>query len=230
MKTLQLICGLLAGITLTSSAMNLPRGVFRLSELDEAIKQASTKKQPLIFIWSDLSSSCGLCIGATEDSFKAFRSRGTMVYIDSQASELSKAPKAVIQLRNEPAMGKIIPMIMVTTADGSKGIKGIPYEQLKGGQADKAARSLRRTLEDVDVMGQGGNASESTPAPNQEKEPELLAAEQTWQNAEGKSITAAVKQVDGSHVTFVLPGGKIVSYPLDKLSEASREKLSSLAE
>ena len=227
MKTLHLICSLLAGLSLSSFAFEIPRGVYRISELDGAIHQATEKQQPLIFVLSDLNTTCGLCIGSTEDSFKSFRSRGTIVYIDSKSNEIKKAPKAVMQLRLKPSMGRIIPMVMVTTADGSKGLRGFSYEELKGGQAGKAARELRRALEGVDVLG--GNAAKDEPAPAAE-EPEMLAPEQTWQNAEGKTITAAVKQIDATKVTFVLQDGKTVSYPLDKLSEESREKLRELAE
>lgn len=64
----------------------------------------------------------------------------------------------------------------------------------------------------------------ATPA----SKPGLLAEEQAWRNGEGKIITAAVKQVSESYVTFVLPGGKTVDYPLAKLSEESRVKLRDL--
>lgn len=230
MKSIPRIIGILAAISLTAAAIELPRGVYPLADIEAAKQEAAEKKQPLIFIYTDLKTSCGLCIGATEDSFKAFRSRGTMVFIDSKGSEITKAPKSVMKLRMDPAVGKFIPMIMVTTADASKAIKGISYEQLKEGQAMKTARDLRRSLEDADVLGSGTPEVAPSKAAAATDAPQLLAPEQTWQNAEGKSITAAVKEINATDVTFVMPGGKVVSYPLKRLSEESQSKLAELSE
>jgi len=58
----------------------------------------------------------------------------------------------------------------------------------------------------------------------------LLAQTQKWTNSSGKDITAAVLSVGVSSVTFVMPDGKQVDYPLSKLSEASRDALLQLSE
>lgn len=56
-----------------------------------------------------------------------------------------------------------------------------------------------------------------------------LIASSTWTNTEGKEIRAAVKSVDATHVTFLMDGGKEVRYPLEKLSEASRNAITIVA-
>lgn len=56
-----------------------------------------------------------------------------------------------------------------------------------------------------------------------------LIASSTWTNTEGKEIRAAVKSVDTTHVTFLMDGGKEVNYPLDKLSEESRNAIKIVA-
>jgi thiol-disulfide isomerase/thioredoxin len=50
-----------------------------------------------------------------------------------------------------------------------------------------------------------------------------LIEERSWSNATGGSIRAAVKTADDTKVTFIMAGGKEVSYPLDKLSQDSRD-------
>lgn len=208
-------------------AGSLPRGVYKLSELEQAKSDAKSKGGPLIFVYTDLNSTCGLCRAATEDIFKSFRSKGTLVLFESKSDQLSDAPEVVGQMRRKPFMGNTIPMVMVTTADGSKEIKGYAYVQLDDGEAAKAARDLRKTLEAAAVTAGGEGEAGGTTT---DTKPELLAEAQTWQNADGKAITAAVKKVDESSVTFVLPDGKTVDYPLAKLSAASRGKLLGLKE
>ena len=53
-----------------------------------------------------------------------------------------------------------------------------------------------------------------------------LIEERSWTNAAGGSIRAAVKTADDSKVTFVMVGGKEVSYPLEKLPQDSRDIIS----
>ena len=52
-----------------------------------------------------------------------------------------------------------------------------------------------------------------------------IIPERAWTNSEGKEVVAAVKAKDATTVTFVMRGGKEVKYPLDKLSEDSRQEL-----
>ena len=50
-----------------------------------------------------------------------------------------------------------------------------------------------------------------------------LIDQRSWINAEGNAIQAAVKKADDSTVTFLMRNGKTVDYPVEKLSEESRE-------
>lgn len=52
-----------------------------------------------------------------------------------------------------------------------------------------------------------------------------LIASRGWTNSEGKTITAAVKSVDGTSIVFIMPNGKEMTYQLDKLSEESRQTI-----
>lgn len=50
-----------------------------------------------------------------------------------------------------------------------------------------------------------------------------LIAESSWTNASGVAIKAAVKSADDQNVTFIMPNGKEVVYPMEKLSDESQE-------
>lgn len=128
--------------------------------------------------------------------------------------------------------GNVIPMVFVTSADGSKGIDAISYDVLKTDMRD-AVRDLRKSLETIDVLAGGADKptpSSSTPEPETKSESEMAAEAQEWVNAEGKTIVAAVKKVEYGQIVFVMPDGREVSYPIANLSAESQEKARELEE
>jgi hypothetical protein len=153
------------------------------------------------------------------EAFKSFKTVGVVVFADTKKDKAS-LPKGVMEVRAKG--GNTIPMVFVTTADGEKGIDAVPYAVLKADMRE-AVRELRKSLEDVDVLG-GVDSVDDTDAGDdleQEKAPEF----KQWENSAGKKIKAAVRDVDGARVLFLLPNGKTVWYDVSKLSEASRLKL-----
>lgn len=146
-------------------------------------------------------------------------------------TESSSLPAGAKAVRGKA--GNTIPMVFVTTADGSTGIEGISYDVLKSDMRD-ANRDLRKKLETMDVIGSGSETGSE--AITSEKETEsgtdsatgMLAEAQAWSNPDGKEITAAVKSVDGENVIFVM-NGREVSYPLSRLSADSRSRIEKLA-
>ena len=124
-------------------------------------------------------------------TFKAFRSTGVIVFIDSK-TERRKIPKTLKITRSEA--GKGIPRILVSNSDASQGLAGITKENLTE-DARRAARELRKKLENLPL-------SASAPASYGEGEEEtLLASEQTWTNQKGQKITASVP-VSYTHLTL----------------------------
>jgi len=120
--------------------------------------------------------------------------------------------------------GNTIPMVFVTTADGRKGIDAIPYTSLKNDMR-KSVRTLRTTLENVDVLNGGVEADRKTT----EDDATSPAADQPefteWKNTAGRVIEAAAREVKGGKVLFLLPNGKTVWYDISNLSKASQKKL-----
>lgn len=158
-------------------------------------------------------------MAASLEAFKSFKTVGVVVFADTKKDKAS-LPKGVMEVRAKG--GNTIPMVFVTTADGEKGIDAVPYAVLKADMRE-AVRELRKSLEDVDVLG-GVDSVDDTDAGDdleQEKAPEF----KQWENSAGKKIKAAVRDVDGARVLFLLPNGKTVWYDVSKLSEASRLKL-----
>ncbi|MCG8601982.1 MAG: hypothetical protein MI807_17705 [Verrucomicrobiales bacterium] len=125
--------------------------------------------------------------------------------------------------------GNTIPMVLVTTADGEKSIQGISYDLLKSDMRD-ARRNLEKKLKTVDVAGSSAESEEppaEAEATSTTEKSGLLAESQIWTNTDGKTITAAVKSVDGTNVVFVM-SGREVPYQIAKLSEESRSRIEAL--
>ena len=117
-------------------------------------------------------------------------------------------------------------MVMVTTADLTTGLKGFSYKDLHDSRG--AARDLKKAIKEMDVVGNAASADDEV-----EEEAggsTLLAEEQAWTNSEGKTITAAILMADENSVTFQMPNGKAVEYPVSKLSASSQENVAALLE
>ena len=88
-------------------------------------------------------------MATSSEAFKAFRSAGVVVFAHSK-KEYGSLPAGAKEVR--PKGGNTIPMVLVTTANGTKGIDAIPYATLKS-DLRKSVRNLKTTLESVDVLG-----------------------------------------------------------------------------
>ncbi len=152
-------------------------------------------------------------MATSSEAFKSLRKAGVVVFADS-TKDTKYLPEGARTVRSEA--GNMIPMAFVTSADGTEGIQGITYASMKEDMRG-VVKELRKKLEDKSSEA----AADQPPAG-------LLAKEQTWTNAEGKTLKAAVKAADDENVSFVMPNGTVVKYPLSKLSEESREKIAEL--
>ena len=105
-------------------------------------------------------------MAASLEAFKSFKTVGVVVFADSKKDKAS-LPKGVADVRAKG--GNTIPIVFVTTADGEKGIDALPYSDLKADMR-KAVRELRKSLEDVDVIGGVDSADEANVSKEEEKE------------------------------------------------------------
>jgi hypothetical protein len=167
-------------------------------------------------------------VATSSEAFKSFRSSGTLVYANSK-KHWNSMPKGAREIQAQG--GRTIPIVLVTTADAEKGLRAISYATMKSDMR-KAVRELRDFLETADVLGGGdagpGDGAGDKPDAGPDDGDELLAESQVWTNSQGRKITAAVRAVSVGKVMFVMPDGKVVPYPLIKLSDESREKIEEL--
>ena len=174
---------------------------------------------------------CGPCLEAMPflaKLDKQFRDEG-LVIIGSECQNSSRdAIDAVVKQAKVEfpitgrAMGPIafrtIPNCHLFDRDGKMIYNGYP-------EKGRIKAAIREALAKGGSEFASGGSTSAPTAPASKEVPALLIPSRAWTNAEGKSITAAVRSIDGSTVTFVMPDGKEVPYPVAKLSEGSRKDL-----
>ncbi|MGE9271120.1 MAG: TlpA family protein disulfide reductase [Verrucomicrobiales bacterium] len=101
-----------------------------------------------------------------------------------------------------------IPHAFVFDVSGKLIFQGNPH-------ADDFERVVKKALKDVEEEEEKSSFASSS----------NLFESRTWTNAEGNSLKAAVRSATETEVTFVMFGGKVVKYPLAKLSDESRREI-----
>ncbi len=118
--------------------------------------------------------------------------------------------------------GTTIPVVFVTTADAEEGLMAVSYNKMKADMRD-AVKSAAEALKGKNVLGASAASSEEEEAKSLSGDSREELSE--WTNNEGVTIEAQAIQIDLTEVTFRLASGKVVKYPLAKLSQESRERL-----
>lgn len=126
----------------------------------------------------------------------------------------------------------IIPLVVVTDPSTTRRLDAFSAKDRKGDAVKKGARDLRRQVKaDPSLMlAANSESAPSTPSAETATAPEptdYLSEERLWTNAEGRSITAALVAADTKNAVFEIAGKK-VTYPLVKLSSASRADIANL--
>jgi hypothetical protein len=144
MKSLISLIVSLVVSAIAAADTDFPRGSFEMADLEKAKALATTEKKDLAFIYTDKSTTCGLCQGATAVYIDAVKSKAVIVYVDSTANKTwwQKLPEPV---RQALTPGKFIPKIVVTDATGSKVSASLTYEAYKADDS-KAIRGLKKAM------------------------------------------------------------------------------------
>jgi thiol-disulfide isomerase/thioredoxin len=148
---------------------------------------------------------------------KRYRDDGLLI-IGAESQNHSKDQIAPLVKKNS------IEYTITSGANGPIDFSGIPRafvfdvqgQLIFNGNPQEAdfEKSIKKALKDV------GETEEASVASSQN-----LFETKSWTNAEGKEIKAAVSEASETEVTFLMFAGKVVKYPLEKLSEESRKEI-----
>lgn len=227
MKSYWMGAMLILGTAVSASAQKLPRGAFQADKFDEAKAEAVAEGKPLAVIITDTKSTCPKCEAGNAEAFNYLKRKYVMVVEDKASG--GTLPQGVKQkvLPVYTSKGNIIPIVGVVANDDFRLLGGLCYKQISV-DARKAFRTLDQEVEESLAQG-GAAAAPENPAKKPESEGYQKAddtvASRDWTNSEGKTIRAAAVAYDSGKVSFRLENGKLVDYPLEKLSAASRKVL-----
>ena len=191
-------------------------GSFSAGAYEAAKTQAKETGKPIAIVTTDTKSSCPKCQYANKEALKRLKGDYVLVMDDKAGQE--KLPESIKQ-RTYPiykSKGNIIPIIAVLSQNDEKLLGGLCYKQIAD-DSKKAFVTLKKETDEA-------NAKTVAPAPAAKPTP--VGGMRDWMNVEGKSIKAEAVSHNDTSVKLKLENGKIVDYPLDKLSPESRKLVS----
>lgn len=112
-----LICPCHAGFT-------LPADVYRIGALKDVQAKARSMNVPIVFLYSDENSSCGLARKATLDVVEKLKGDALIVYVSRNDPGI---PPNVIKAMNSPTAGKFIPKTVAVNPKTGNVEMVIPY-------------------------------------------------------------------------------------------------------
>ncbi|MCF7732363.1 MAG: TlpA family protein disulfide reductase [Akkermansiaceae bacterium] len=215
--------GLMLAIQLfTSPAFSAEAGPHKLTDwklgsslFGDKVSKSSLKGQVVLLeYWGVNCPPCIASLPHLAKLDKSLRDKGLrIVGAESQNSskeqikpiiEKAKVEYSIVGYTSGPIAVNGIPHAFLFDRKGDLIFDGSPFD----GELEKLIKkSLREKTESAAPVVASGP----------------LIPTRTWTNAEGREIRAAVKSVDETKVAFLMTNGKLVSYPLEKLSEESRE-------
>jgi hypothetical protein len=123
---------LFASFCLTSmglGAFDVPTGVYRIDQMEQATKDAASHNKQIVFLYSDEKTTCPLCARASTAIMDKFKLNSVIVYFDKGGWQ--KVPQIVREAINSPASGKYIPKTIVVNASMTEVVSIIPYETVR---------------------------------------------------------------------------------------------------
>ena len=212
---------LLIGLMSAALGQDGPRGSYFSGDYEAARAKAKETGKPIAIVTTNLVSSCPKCLNGNDEVFKQMKSDYILVIDDDKANK-GKLPEKTKQSTYPiyKSKGNFIPIVAVLSPDDDRLLGGLCYNQIAA-DGRKAFKTLETEI--AASMADQPPAKEAAPAAGKTGETGGL---RDWTNAEGKTIRAEALSGNEISVTLKLENGKVVDYPLEKLSEESRKLVS----
>jgi hypothetical protein len=176
---------------------SVPRDVYEVDRLAEAVAVAKEKEKPITLILSDPDTTCPLCANASTSAMDEVSRHSVVVLLRSgEKWKLELSPPLVRALGSE-VTGKIIPRLIVAPPDLGSVWATMTYDEIKGG---RKFRDLRATVNDIAT----GRAS----APEAD-------SVQRWTLTDGRYYQGTFVRLEGDRLVLKIPdSGNEVDLPL----------------
>ncbi|MCW1921756.1 hypothetical protein OKA05_04275 [Luteolibacter arcticus] len=127
-----MLCGATIAICpAADKAPKLPRGVVSAEKYAEAKSSAVSEKKLIVYMWSDLETTCPKCQAGTEAAMKAYKSNKDVVLVFGQGKDTNHAPASLRGPLTEAVskVGNAIPIVMIVDPSNEKLLAAACYKQ-----------------------------------------------------------------------------------------------------
>lgn len=137
-------------VSLTSAAEKapkIPRGAFTPETYAEAKKKATDEKKLIVYMWSDMESTCPKCQAGTESALKAFKADRKYIVVFGKGSSTTHAPASLQPPLNEAVakVGNVIPIVMIVDPVSEKLLSSACYKQFA--EDDRIWKKIQKEAE-----------------------------------------------------------------------------------
>jgi hypothetical protein len=227
---------------------SIPSNVWGVFTFADAQKEATKKHRALTFLVLDESVKDTALSKAQVKTFWALEDDSTLVVLRSQnAGEWHRLPEPVQKAVKAPSFGNTYPRLVASTDDGSVILGSLTKEKI----VSLTDRELNKFGKELKKINATKTASTDFPPPAMEEIKPAVVADpkkdapapaapasagpvaikdakvEAWTNSENRAIQAALVEVNGDSVTFLINGAK-VPYAISKLSPESQKRVEAL--
>ena len=103
------MCVMTCWAAVSFAGFSLPPEVYRIGSLKEVQDRARSANVPVVFVYSDENSACGLAKTATLDVARELKGAAFIIYVSKNDS--AGIPRDVIKAMNSPAAGKFVAQV-----------------------------------------------------------------------------------------------------------------------
>lgn len=133
MKNLLPFCLFLGAMAIAQAAdraPKVPRGVFTVDTYADAKSKATAEDKLLVYMWSELDSSCPKCEAGTDAAIKAYKSNKGTVLVFGEGKDTSHAPASLRGALGEATKkGNAIPIVIIVDPKTEKMLASASYKQ-----------------------------------------------------------------------------------------------------
>ena len=205
----------LLALSMAAVAEDMPRGAFKSSQFEEARAAAKAQGKALVYIETDSKTTCPKTEWGTVEAYSALK-RDYILVVEDDADPDKQDVKAMsAAIIKTSKIGNFSPRVTVVEPEKLQFITGTDYSNMS---SDKR---WARKMEETVTAALAAKKEDAAPAPVVTKGPEI----RDWTNTEGKTIRATLVEKKGDVVSLKLENGKVVDYPIEKLSAESKAAL-----
>ncbi len=165
------------------------RGEFMGDSIEEALKTAKAEARPLIVIYGNPDSTCGLARGMFNDVYDEFRRRGLILILRSRNNSYwEKVPDTIKNAISSPDAGRYSPTTIIMTPDSSGIIAFVPYARDRN-ERRRSFLDARRNLSEFSRTGYLAGAG-------------MESESRTWRDIYGNTVEGRLVSQTSTHVVL----------------------------